>query len=41
MSRALSIDLRIRVGAAVDGAASHREAAEFFGAYAPVSVTSW
>ncbi len=31
MSRALSIDLRIRVVAAVDSGASHREAAERFG----------
>lgn len=31
MSRALSVDLRIRVLAAVNGGASHREAAERFG----------
>lgn len=40
MSRALSIDLRIRVVAAVDGGASHREAAERFGVSA-ASVSRW
>lgn len=40
MSRALSVDLRIRVLAAVDGGASHREAAERFGVSA-ASVSRW
>lgn len=40
MSRALSIDLRIRVLAAVDGGATHREAAERFGVSA-ASVSRW
>lgn len=40
MSRDLSVDLRIRVLAAVDGGASHREAAERFGVSA-ASVSRW
>ncbi|MND49423.1 Transposase [compost metagenome] len=40
MSRALSVDLRIGVIAAVDGGASHREAAERFGVSA-ASVSRW
>jgi transposase len=40
MSKALSVDLRIRVLAAVDGGASHREAAERFGVSA-ASVSRW
>lgn len=40
MSRALSIDLRIRVVAAVDGGASHREAAERF-CVSAASVSRW
>ncbi|OLP59586.1 transposase [Xaviernesmea oryzae] len=40
MSKALSIDLRIRVLAAVEGGASHREAAERFGVSA-ASVSRW
>nr|WP_191856568.1 IS630 family transposase [Agrobacterium tumefaciens] len=40
MSRALSVDLRIRVLAAVDGGASNREAAERFGVSA-ASVSRW
>ncbi len=40
MSRSLSVDLRIRVVAAVDGGASHREAAERFGVSA-TSVSRW
>ena len=40
MSKALSVDLRIRVLAAVDGGASHREAAERYGV-SPASVSRW
>ncbi len=40
MSRALSVDLRIRVVAAVNGGASHREAAERFGVSA-ANVSRW
>ncbi|GEM_PF-7069869 len=40
MSKALSVDLRMRVFAAVDGGASHREAAERFGVSA-ASVSRW
>ena len=40
MSRALSVDLRIRVLAAVNGGASHRKAAERFGVSA-ASVSRW
>lgn len=40
MSRALSLDLRIRVVAAVNGGASHREAAARFGVSA-ASVSRW
>ncbi|MDR6100188.1 transposase [Agrobacterium larrymoorei] len=40
MSKALSVGLRIRVLAAVDGGASHREAAEGFGVSA-ASVSRW
>ena len=40
MSKALSVDLRIRVLAAVNGGASHREAAERFGVSA-ASVSRW
>lgn len=40
MSKALSLDLRIRVLAAVEAGASHREAAERFGVSA-ASVSRW
>ncbi len=40
MSRALSLDLRVRVLAAVDAGASHREAGERFGVSA-ASVSRW
>jgi transposase len=40
MSRALSLDLRVRVLAAVHGGASHREAGERFGVSA-ASVSRW
>lgn len=40
MSKALSIDLRVRVLAAVSGGATHREAAERFGVSA-ASVSRW
>lgn len=40
MSKALSLDLRIRVLAAVEGGASHRRAAERFGVSA-ASVSRW
>jgi len=40
MSKALSVDLRIRVLAAVDGGAPHREVAERFGV-SPASVSRW
>jgi transposase len=40
MSKALSVDLRVRVLAAVDGGASHREAGERFGVSA-ASVSRW
>jgi transposase len=40
MSKALSVDLRIRVLAAVLDGASHREAAERFGVSA-ASVSRW
>lgn len=40
MSRALSVDLRIRVVAAVEAGASHRQAAERFGV-SPASVSRW
>lgn len=40
MSRALSVDLRIRVLAAVSAGATHREAAERFGVSA-ASVSRW
>lgn len=40
MSKVLSVDLRIRVLAAVSGGASHREAAERFGVSA-ASVSRW
>jgi transposase len=40
MSKALSVDLRIRVLASVDGGASHREAAERFGVSA-AGVSRW
>ncbi|MEO1603601.1 MAG: IS630 family transposase, partial [Pseudomonadota bacterium] len=40
MSKALSVDLRIRVLAAVEGGASHRQAAERFGVSA-ASVSRW
>ena len=40
MSKALSVDLRIRVLAAVEAGASHRQAAERFGVSA-ASVSRW
>jgi transposase len=40
MSKALSVDLRTRVLAAVAEGATHREAAEWFGVSA-ASVSSW
>lgn len=40
MSKALSVDLRIRVLAAVAAGASHRQAAERFGV-SPASVSRW
>ncbi len=40
MSRALSVDLRIRVITAVNGGTSHREAAARFGV-SPASVSRW
>jgi len=40
MSKALSIDLRVRVLAAVAAGASHRQAAERFGV-SPASVSRW
>jgi transposase len=40
MSKALSLDLRVRVLAAVQAGASHREAAERFGVSA-ASVSRW
>ena len=40
MSRALSLDLRVRVLAAVEAGASHRQAAERFGVSA-ASVSRW
>ena len=40
MSKALSLDLRVRVLAAVEAGASHREAAERFGVSA-ASVSRW
>jgi transposase len=40
MSRALSVDLRVRVLGAVAGGATHREAAERFGVSA-ASVSRW
>jgi transposase len=40
MSRALSVDLRVRVLAAVQAGATHREAAERFGVSA-ASVSGW
>jgi len=40
MSRALSLDLRVRVLAAVEAGASHREAGERFGVSA-ASVSRW
>jgi transposase len=40
MSKSLSVDLRVRVLAAVSGGASHREAAERFGVSA-ASVSRW
>jgi transposase len=40
MSRALSVDLRVRVLAAVSAGASHREAADRFGVSA-ASVSRW
>ena len=40
MSKCLSVDLRIRVLAAVSGGATHREAAERFGVSA-ASVSRW
>lgn len=40
MSKALSVDLRVRVLAAVAAGASHREAAERFGVSA-ASVSRW
>ncbi len=40
MSKALSLDLRLRVLAAVEAGASHREAAERFGVSA-ASVSRW
>jgi len=40
MSKALSLDLRLRVLAAVEGGASHRQAAERFGVSA-ASVSRW
>jgi transposase len=40
MSKALSLDLRVRVLAAVQGGASHRKAAERFGVSA-ASVSRW
>ena len=40
MSKALSLDLRIRVLAAVNAGASHRQAAERFGV-SPASVSRW
>ncbi len=40
MSKALSVDLRVRVLAAVSGGATHREAAERFGVSA-ASVSRW
>lgn len=40
MSKALSVDLRVRVLAAVSAGATHREAAERFGVSA-ASVSRW
>ncbi|MEM6971342.1 MAG: helix-turn-helix domain-containing protein, partial [Pseudomonadota bacterium] len=40
MSKALSVDLRIRVLAAVEAGASHRQAAERFGVSA-ACVSRW
>ena len=39
MSKALSVDLRVRVLAAVEAGASHREAAARFGVSVPPSRT--
>lgn len=40
MSKALSLDLRVRVLAAVEAGATHREAGERFGV-SPASVSRW
>ncbi|WP_084540125.1 helix-turn-helix domain-containing protein [Azorhizobium doebereinerae] len=40
MAKALSLDLRVRVLAAVSGGMSHREAAQVF-AVSPASVSRW
>lgn len=40
MSRALSVDLRLRVVAAAEAGASHRQAVERFGV-SPASVSRW